>query len=302
MLEADILMGTHNHFEDVQPIMAHPPHTTSNLTFVQFLDSVIKATTSEGKRKGIKLDFKDGNAVESCLKILRARLELPESPPIPVIINADILQGPVNSTKKPINAEKFISLTKEYAPFAILSIGWTTRYGMDDPSDEIRDGQYTKQDMKEMVKVIKLYAGDKPVFPHITFPVRAGLAAHSTDALLYLMARIRTDHSITLWSTKTDPVNRRALQSLIDQATRHHVFMDLPFSLDDDQDDDSDSIVVEGDPNLSAIQQLEGRGESETDTTPASSNSARLSFNVYSILPVIAVGLISTAFFVYRRL
>lgn len=59
-IEADILIGS----ESSLPIMAHPPHTTSDLTFSDFLKE-LKSTT-----KGLKLDFKDINALQPCLEQL----------------------------------------------------------------------------------------------------------------------------------------------------------------------------------------------------------------------------------------
>jgi hypothetical protein len=61
-IEADILIGTSTH----TPIMAHPPHRTSDLTFSEFLHAV--RSTS----KGLKLDFKDINALQACLTDLEA--------------------------------------------------------------------------------------------------------------------------------------------------------------------------------------------------------------------------------------
>lgn len=49
MLEADIILRGHN---TIEPIMAHPPATDSDITLQQWLEGVV------GHRKGIKLDFK----------------------------------------------------------------------------------------------------------------------------------------------------------------------------------------------------------------------------------------------------
>lgn len=61
-IEADILIGT----SSAGPIMAHPPHTTSDLTFSDFLRA------AKASSKGLKLDFKDVNALQSCLDELEA--------------------------------------------------------------------------------------------------------------------------------------------------------------------------------------------------------------------------------------
>lgn len=62
-IEADILIGA----SADAPIMAHPPHTTSDLTFSDFLRGVRFSS------KGLKLDFKDINALQPCLNELEAQ-------------------------------------------------------------------------------------------------------------------------------------------------------------------------------------------------------------------------------------
>ena len=62
-IEADILIGSSSN----GPIMAHPPHTTSDLTFSEFLREV------QSTSKGLKLDFKDINALQPCLNELEAQ-------------------------------------------------------------------------------------------------------------------------------------------------------------------------------------------------------------------------------------
>jgi Uncharacterized conserved protein (DUF2181) len=70
MLEADVLMGTLTGGGTEQiPIMAHPPALESDLSLQNFLDGVVAANTN-GKRKGIKLDFKALAAVPLALEML----------------------------------------------------------------------------------------------------------------------------------------------------------------------------------------------------------------------------------------
>jgi len=47
----------------------------------------------------------------------------------PVMLNADILPGPVNSTTQPVDADTFLELSVRLFPSSTLSVGWTTRYG-----------------------------------------------------------------------------------------------------------------------------------------------------------------------------
>jgi len=69
MIEADVSMGTltTNNDSSIIPIMAHPPHKTSDLSLEQFLTTILES----GKRKGIKLDFKDIDIVEPALVMLK---------------------------------------------------------------------------------------------------------------------------------------------------------------------------------------------------------------------------------------
>ncbi|CAF1546911.1 unnamed protein product, partial [Rotaria sordida] len=62
-IEADILIGS----SSPDPIMAHPPNKTSDLTFSEFLKQV------KSSSKGLKLDFKDINALQPCLDALDAQ-------------------------------------------------------------------------------------------------------------------------------------------------------------------------------------------------------------------------------------
>ena len=85
MIEADVSLGAEN-----EPIMAHPPANTSDLSLEQFLESVL-ASTQSGEKKGIKLDFKFLGVVEPSLVMLD---KLRDKLNIPVWLNADILKGP----------------------------------------------------------------------------------------------------------------------------------------------------------------------------------------------------------------
>ena len=70
MIEADVSLGSITGRDgQLLPIMAHPPFKTSDLSLEEFLDTVI----SSRKQKGIKLDFKDMEVVETSLKIIKAR-------------------------------------------------------------------------------------------------------------------------------------------------------------------------------------------------------------------------------------
>jgi hypothetical protein len=46
----------------------------------------------------------------------------------PVMLNADILPGPVSSITQPVDADTFLELSVSLFPTSTLSVGWTTRY------------------------------------------------------------------------------------------------------------------------------------------------------------------------------
>lgn len=75
MIEADIVIGnlTTTGASNI-PIMGHPPDTTSDLSFEEFITKIYahnNNTTNSSKRKGIKLDFKSIEAFESSSTILQ---------------------------------------------------------------------------------------------------------------------------------------------------------------------------------------------------------------------------------------
>lgn len=70
MIEADVSMGTIAGGDgNIMPIMAHPPVNTSDLSLEEFLDTILSSGTS----KGIKLDFKDLEALEPSLMAIKSR-------------------------------------------------------------------------------------------------------------------------------------------------------------------------------------------------------------------------------------
>jgi hypothetical protein len=70
MIEADVSMGIVTGREGkFLPIMAHPPFKSSDLSLEEFLDTTLSSRTP----KGIKLDFKDMEAVELSLRTIKTR-------------------------------------------------------------------------------------------------------------------------------------------------------------------------------------------------------------------------------------
>lgn len=225
MLEADILMGTltTDDTHQVIPIMAHPPKNSSDLSVQSFLEQVWKFNSANpDKVKGIKLDFKEIAAVEPSIVSLKG---ISQDWPNAVWLNADIVQGPVDNTKDPVDPELFLGACSAY-PTATLSIGWTTTWG-----SNYTHGEYTQAQVNKMKEVIK----DNSV-PHkspITFPVRAGIAAQSKFALENLMETINETNAVTLtiWSSEGDAVDVDKLRDLIFDVGLDKVYVDVPEDL-----------------------------------------------------------------------
>ncbi|PSN44146.1 hypothetical protein C0J52_15662 [Blattella germanica] len=221
MLEADVVLGTlEGGSGDLIPVMAHPPTNTSDLSLKEFLTEVI-TVTQNGHRCGIKLDFKSLEVLQPSLDELQSQSDQVD---FPVMLNADILPGPLNSTTKPVDADQFLTTCVKQFPESTLSIGWTTRYGI-----LIPNASYTQEQVMEMEEVLKKNNVTQP----ITFPVRAGIAAKSADTLTYLKNNT-INSTFTIWGSESDPVNVDLLRELIlDVLGRDRVYVDVPKSLMD---------------------------------------------------------------------
>ncbi|XP_063377955.1 protein FAM151A isoform X3 [Cydia fagiglandana] len=223
MLEADIVLGQLIGKEGPPiPVMAHPPATTSDLSLGDFLSIVAQHNKgiAKDKQKGVKLDFKSIEAFEKAQDLI-ARFSKPEVT-FPVWLNADILPGPVAATTKPLDPEKFIKLASNH-PRAVLSVGWTTRYG-----GNITEGEYTRQQIGTMLRMVNALKVNQT----ITFPVRAGLASNSQPVILDLLRETRAlGSSVTVWSAEGDAVAVERLRALILTVGLEHTYLDVPAEL-----------------------------------------------------------------------
>ncbi|XP_063853732.1 protein FAM151B-like isoform X1 [Scylla paramamosain] len=221
MMEADIvqghLEGTEEDDPPLTPIMAHPPHTTSDLTFKMWLDKVIAANQA-GEKKGIKLDFKQLDSVRECLDYLKAQND---KITFPVWLNADILPGPVDSPASPVPADDFVSTCVEMFPQATLSLGWTTH--IPPGSGGAMTSGYSRADVDRMCEILDTHSVTQPV----TFPIRAAFLPLSLEVLEALLDQI-PDSTITIWSLESDPFDPLAIVTLRDLLGADAVFLDLP--------------------------------------------------------------------------
>ncbi|XP_026465316.1 protein FAM151B-like [Ctenocephalides felis] len=245
MLEADVIIGTlpegtlinekcngcvtsaiDNKVTSNLPVMGHPPATNSDLSLEVMLKNVIAHNREykPGGPKGLKLDFKTIEAFEASLPIL---IQYYPKIEFPLWLNADILPGPgEDNDKVPVDAHRFLRGASNF-PTSKLSLGWTTRYGMDYPSvtqsappDLV---SYKKQHMTDMLSLLQSYVDNR----NVTFPVRAGLAANCSELMLLLLQE-RPTYTLTIWSAEKDFVDYVKLNSLLQQVGTDRFYLDVP--------------------------------------------------------------------------
>ncbi len=172
----EALAAAHVHFvegdvgldDTGQPIMVHPPDRHSDLPLADWLLALVEAG------KGAKLDIKDPAAV---LPALALTADLVDGR-IPVMVNADLFQGPGG----PVPAfvpEEFVHATAAMVPWAILSPGWAVGRG----------GQaYTPGMLAEMARLLA------QVDMAVTLSVHAWLLFNSWPEFKWLL----DEHPFTL--------------------------------------------------------------------------------------------------------
>lgn len=232
MLEADVTLGKLIGQDEILPIMGHPPKNESDLSLKDFIERVISIQGS--KKKGIKLDFKSTEVFNASLPIIES---LNKELNFPVWLNADILQGPIDSGRTPVDPDIFLKLSAKKFPTTTLSVGWTTEYG---PS---MSGEYSDEQLNEMKSVLERNRIKQP----ITLAVRAGIVAESKKGVLNLVEEIdelqnSNTTTLTIWmSSDSDPVDVAKLRDLILTLRKSRVYLDVPASLRDELNLDSSS-------------------------------------------------------------
>nr|KAF6354799.1 family with sequence similarity 151 member B [Myotis myotis] len=202
MIEADVLLPSEGS-DHGQPIMAHPPETSSDNTLQEWLTEVTKSN------KGIKLDFKSLAAVEPAMMLLenvKKRLKRP------VWINADILPGP-NGSSRVVDAKPFIDTVTSFFPDVTFSLGWTTGWHPEKVNEEKEEGgekgEYFYCSTYSLIDSCMSLTGDQTCNQNgyswtmvkemecicnelsqpVTFPVRAALVRQSCSQFLWLLKK-----------------------------------------------------------------------------------------------------------------
>lgn len=163
-----------------QPIMAHPPCKSSDLSFENFW----KLCLSEA-RQHLKLDFKDLKSIQRCMPTILAGKQQLAAQGQAVWINADILPGP--NRRHEVGAiceQEFFEAIKPC--FGIpLSLGWRVAQGPEG---------YNLQDVSEMCRACEGYPSDR-----LVFATSARLAGLDTMPLLELLKR-KPGSQLLIWT------------------------------------------------------------------------------------------------------
>lgn len=166
MVESDIRLSPTGEI-----IAAHPPLEESDLSFDELLEAI------QTTKQGLKLDFKDVEAIRPCLAQLQARRMQR-----PVLLNANILQGMGGWSPK-LQADEFLNWCNDLYPQGILSIDWTMGY---------YSTAYSRDNVEEMLTLCH-----KHKLQQVTFPVRA---AYLPACWEHVMLLLQVDgYSLTIW-------------------------------------------------------------------------------------------------------
>ena len=156
-IESDILMGTvvsssEQSPSTSQPIMAHPPKNTSDLSFEKFVE--LSMDKNGELKKHLKLDIKEAECIDPILKTMAKRPIAKNSSRI-IYFNADILPGPAVRDSKFIEGNMFIDKCLKFIQedgnpqnYA-FSLGWKT--------DCLSFFGYTPTDVKAMQGLMEQY-------------------------------------------------------------------------------------------------------------------------------------------------
>uniref|UniRef100_A0A8C6SNW0 Family with sequence similarity 151 member B n=1 Tax=Neogobius melanostomus TaxID=47308 RepID=A0A8C6SNW0_9GOBI len=204
MLEADVLMRGQ---EPREPIMAHPPHTDSDISLREWLQEL-----NTHNDKGIKLDFKSLDAVAPSMLILAqiwGRFSRP------AWLNADVLPGP-GGQASPLDAHKFLSALVSLSEDTVLSLGWTTGW-----TDGAENPGYSWEMVRAMEQICRSLKNP------VTFPVRAALMGKSAPQLLWLLQQSHR-YSLTVWTGQSDVFKMEDLLQFRKRLQPSRVYYDLP--------------------------------------------------------------------------
>jgi hypothetical protein len=208
-IESDIVMGSviacdaskegssQTHIQ--QPIMAHPPNTTSDLSFRHFMK--LAMNDKQELQKHLKLDFKQAECVPAGLDILRENQKAKNNSTNIIYFNADILPGPGVRGAVSISADLFVETCLEFieetgtANLSAFSLGWKT-----DPRSLFG---YNAKDANAMKELIQYYELSKKC-RGVVLAVNARVLAKNVGALDELLQTIPSCQ-LLIWTGTGEP-------------------------------------------------------------------------------------------------
>lgn len=179
------------------PIIGHSTQDAKNLTVSDFMAHFILLNTQDDssiKHRviGLKIDFKDTKAVQPVISIVKntQRENWHMFSSIPILLNADILQGPGGKTPLFV-PHTFIDQCQNSGVKNVgISIGWTTEWSV---WTVIYMHQYTHQHIDEALHTVAKIHDTIPV----TFCIRATIFKDSDKLLIQHLVHNR--HTLTMW-------------------------------------------------------------------------------------------------------
>ena len=253
-IESDILMGKlvrtkhgdSNDDDDQQPIMAHPPEKSSDLSFRQFVQMSIVNDDCDGIRKKVslkkhlKLDIKEAVCVEPILKILDEELSgtvvttttssttSPKEQPCEtddygdevktIYLNADILPGPGNraeSVPGSCKPEYFINtctkhIQKHEAAHKNQSLPYRYAFSLGWRVDCRALRGYTSEDVRRIQQVIV----DHKLEECVVLAVNARVLVKRVEAFDLLLEQVPSCQ-LLVWTATGEPAISTKIYSRI---------------------------------------------------------------------------------------
>jgi hypothetical protein len=194
--EGDVLWGRLEGDPEERVIMAHPPETTSDLSFERWVESAVK------HGHALKVDFKTPRVVPPVLTLLADRVFNPDR----LILNADVAIGP--GGESPLLSVDDMREMRRAFPEAILSLGLTTAsWG----------GAYQADHVNMLLNAAATLGG----------PVTVGLRLELFLADVSVLKPLEeADCHVTIWNDpRTSPATGETLERI--RTLAPHAFIDL---------------------------------------------------------------------------
>ncbi|KAM7312451.1 hypothetical protein ISCGN_009356 [Ixodes scapularis] len=198
-LEADVVV------EGSMAVLEHPLDQPWDLSLRDLLNLV----TAKPKRVTLKLDFKSTEVLPSAINVLMGALteNLKD-----LWLHADAVPGP--GGKPPVDASTFLRYTTPFHPFAVVSLGWTTK----------NKGAYSWRNVETMARLTRC---GQPYLRRVAFSVRASMVENSLPQLAWLVDVV-PNSTLSVWYPSSEAPPTEALLKLRQTIPESSVVYDLP--------------------------------------------------------------------------